>query len=101
MKNVLKESINYAFFKKLSLVSGKFLAEEFLALTKCSPPTFSLTFNQRGRRHLRFIFSSQFVDNSDAGLIVRHFSFIHTFPSISEMEFIERRPTLSLIASPY
>ena len=32
-----------------------------------------LPFYQRGHRHLRFIFSSHVVDNSDADLIVRHF----------------------------
>lgn len=39
----------------------------------CFPPTFSLTYYQRGHRHLRFTLSSDVVDKSDADLIARHF----------------------------
>lgn len=49
---------------------------------------------------MRLIFSSHIVDNSDADLIVRHFH-LFILLSISEIEFIKRGPTLSLIASQY
>lgn len=45
----------------------------FFFFWSCSPPTFSLTYYQRGHHHLRFTLSSDGVDKSDADLIARHF----------------------------